>query len=168
VVRGDYAGCIGFNDNPQRGGQPGAVPVPTGYVWPDNSGRSTRTDRTDDLDGVVFKLSEVGVRQIEDGTTKTYLIGEKYVDPLHYTDGFDYVDTESLYTGGNDDNLRTAHPNFPPTPDIPGLVNWKSFGSAHPGIWQVVMCDGSVQTMTYDLERQVHCQNSSRNGAVCP
>jgi prepilin-type N-terminal cleavage/methylation domain-containing protein/prepilin-type processing-associated H-X9-DG protein len=167
IVRGDYAGCVGFNDNPQRGGSPNAIPIPPRYNWPDNSGQATPTNLADDMDGMIFKLSEIEMRQIEDGTSKTYLIGEKYVDPLHYTDGFDYVDTESLYSGGNDDNLRTAHPDFPPTPDTPGLLHWVSFGSAHPGAWNVLMCDGSVQSTAYDVEEQVHCQNSSRNGKTC-
>jgi prepilin-type N-terminal cleavage/methylation domain-containing protein len=167
IVRADYAGSIGFNRNPQLGGQPNAVPVPAGYAWPDNTGKSTPGNPDDDHHGLFFRLSEISIRQVEDGTTKTYLIGEKYVDPDHYLDGFDYVDTESMYTGGNDDNLRTAHQDFPPTPDSPGFLHFVGFGSPHPGIWQMLMCDGSVQSMTYDIEPEVHCQNSSRNGKTC-
>jgi hypothetical protein len=157
IIRGDYAGSVGFNLNPQAGGNPSSAST-ANYKWPNNN---------DDHDGMIFKLSEIKMRQIEDGTSKTYLVGEKYVDPDHYTDGADYVDTESIYSGGNDDNLRTAHPDFPPTPDVPGLLNWKSFGSAHPGVWNMLMCDGSVQALPFEIEEQVHCQNSSRNGETC-
>jgi type II secretory pathway pseudopilin PulG len=157
LLRGDYAGNIGFNENPQAGTLDTNLSLrPNAY--PDNS---------KDHDGLIFRHSSIEMRKVEDGTSKTYLIGEKYVDRDHYDDGADYVDTESIYSGGNDDNLRSCHHRWPPTPDAPNLVNWKSFGSAHPGIWQMLMCDGSVQPFTFDIEPEVHCQNSSRNGKTC-
>jgi prepilin-type N-terminal cleavage/methylation domain-containing protein len=158
LLRGDYAGSIGFHDNPQQGTLDTDIRKTRSSEFPDNSNIHH---------GMIYRHSATEMRQVEDGTTKTYLIGEKYVDRAHYDDGADYVDTESIYTGGNDDNLRSAHYNWPPTPDTPNLLNWKSFGSAHPGVWQMLMCDGSVQPFTFDIEPEVHCQNSSRNGETC-
>jgi hypothetical protein len=160
MPRGDYAGSIGFAANPETG-QANDTTLLTApkSAYPDN-------DKTHL--GVIFPFSEIKISRIEDGTSKTYLIGEKYVDPLHYTDGADYVDTESVYSGANNDNLRTADPAYPPLPDIPNFLNYRGFGSAHPGVWQMLMCDGSVQSLGYDIERQVHCQNSSRQGSTCP
>jgi prepilin-type N-terminal cleavage/methylation domain-containing protein len=162
LVRGDYSGNVGFSTytgspNPQAGTLETSMTAAKS-AFPNNNNTNA---------GVIFRHSEIKIKQITDGTSKTYLIGEKYVDPLHYTDGFDYVDTESLYSGGNDDNLRTAHPETPPLPDIPGFLHYRGFGSAHPGVWQMVMCDGSVQGLSFDIEKDIHCQNSSRNGKTC-
>jgi hypothetical protein len=168
ILRGDYAGCVGFTENPQTGSRNNAESLLTAprSDYPDTK-INNPNNTEDDHHGLIFAFSEIKIRQVLDGTSKTYLIGEKYVDALHYDDGFDYVDTESVYSGGNDDNLRTAHPDYPPLPDTPGFLNYKGFGSAHPGGWHALMCDGSVQSWAFDLEPDLHCQNSSRNGETC-
>jgi type II secretory pathway pseudopilin PulG len=169
VARGDYAGNAGLPDwtrtypnDPQLGsgqsangaGAPGSIPIPANNKWPD----------FEHWEGVLYATSEVEIRQISDGTSNTYLIGEKYVDALGYLDGYDYTDTESVYTGNNDDTLRnSADPPLQDTPGI-GLFSQRSFGSAHATIWQVAMCDGSVHALTYDIDPQVHHQNASRGG----
>jgi prepilin-type N-terminal cleavage/methylation domain-containing protein len=165
IIRGDYAGNVGFHDNPQNGDSVTDLKAAES-AFPDNRIRNPNNP-DDDNHGVIFRHSATTLRQITDGTSKTYLIAEKYVDPLHYTDGFDYIDTESVYSGGNDDNLRTASREFPPTPDTPGLLHWVAFGSAHPGVWNALMCDGSVQPMSFDIDPEVQCQNSSCDGATC-
>jgi prepilin-type N-terminal cleavage/methylation domain-containing protein len=160
MIRGDYAGCNGFNEDSEDGERDDAALL--------TAAKSAYPDNNKIHDGVIFPFSEIKIKGIEDGTSKTYLIGEKYVDPLHYTDGADYVDTESVYSGANNDNLRSTAKRFPPLPDIPNFLNYKGFGSAHPGVWQMLMCDGSVQALGFDIEPGVHCQNGSRNGKTCP
>ncbi len=81
IVRTDYAGSLEFNQDTQTGQHPDAVPVPASFKWPDNTGKTTAT-KADDLQGMIFKLSEIKGRQVVDGTSKTYLIGEKYVDTV--------------------------------------------------------------------------------------
>ena len=46
------------------------------------------------VSGVSFQRSEVTMAQIRDGTSNTYLIGEKYLDPDHYLNGEDPGDNE--------------------------------------------------------------------------
>ncbi|HBU38096.1 MAG TPA: hypothetical protein DEB70_09850, partial [Planctomycetaceae bacterium] len=98
VARSDYAANAGV-DFPQYA---------TGFIdltdidsheWPDMTGIFT---------GIFGMRSQVTFAQITDGTTKTYLIGEKYLMPEHYTNGMDGGDNEELYTGFNIDNHRTT------------------------------------------------------------
>ena len=119
-----------------------------------------------DVQGIVYCGSLVEIARITDGTSKTYMIAEKYLKTDSHTDGSDYTDSESAYTGNNDDSLRS--PSVPPLQDQPGLEpHYKGFGSSHPGIWQVAMCDGSAQSLTFDIELALHCQNGSRAGGDC-
>jgi hypothetical protein len=139
-------------------GSPGfAVPLPANFKWPFN---------LNEVQGIVFMGSEIKMRQIPDGTSKTYLIAEKYLKADAYTDGSDFTDFESAYTGNNDDSLRSYL--WLPLQDQP-LVNknYKGWGSAHSGIWLAAMCDASVQSFSFDIEAEVHCQNGSRAGGNC-
>jgi prepilin-type N-terminal cleavage/methylation domain-containing protein len=170
IARGDYAGNAGlpnyaktYANDPQRSrdpddddkaeGPPGSVTY-TSYKWPD----------FERFEGVIYATSEVPIKKITDGTTNTYLVGEKYVNPESYLDGSDYTDTESVWTGNNDDTLRNcADPPLQDTPRL-GEYAWRSFGSAHTDTWNVAMCDGSIHSLTYDIDETVHRQNSSRGG----
>ena len=162
--RSDYAANVGLLKSAsgdkgivQIGNAPGAVPIPGNYHFPYNIG---------DVQGIVFMGGEISISKITDGTSKTYMIAEKYLKTDAYLDGTDYTDVEGPFTGNNDDSLRS--PGLLPLQDQPGLfTNYRGWGSAHPGIWQVVMCDGSVNGLTFDIELEVHCQNGSRAGATC-
>jgi prepilin-type N-terminal cleavage/methylation domain-containing protein len=83
------------------------------------------------LTGVSFQHSEVGIKHITDGTSRTYLIGERYLDPLGYETGRDGADNETWCTGFNNDNFRCAYE--PPEQDRPGVAYSNRFGSVHPG-----------------------------------
>ena len=120
-----------------------------GFPWPS----------TVDFNGISMVRSEVSMRQVSDGTSKTYLIGEKYIDPNHYTDGQDLGDNECIFGGDDLDMNRwsgTAGGYYPPLIDTPGLAAYYNYGSAHTGIWQAVFCDGSVHTIGYDIDPEVH------------
>jgi prepilin-type N-terminal cleavage/methylation domain-containing protein len=129
---------------------------------------------TKGLTGIIFQRSEIKINHITDGTTHTYLIGEKSLDPRHYEDGACGNDDQSMYNGHDKDNLRSTfvwYPGFegkgdpiwPAAADTPGSkpdkcnekLEW-SFGGSHPGGWQVVFCDGSVRFMNYDMNPTFH------------
>jgi type II secretory pathway pseudopilin PulG len=117
--------------------------------------------------GVIFQRSEIQFSQITDGTTFTYLLGEKNANPDHYEDCLVGNDDQSMYNGHDRDNVRSTHcwrPGFenqgraawPPRPDTPGLEYTWGFGGPHPSGWVALFCDGSVQFLPYDMEPLIH------------
>jgi hypothetical protein len=48
------------------------------------------------------------------------------------------------------------HTDDPPYQDRPGFWPHYSFGSAHAGAWNVVLCDGSVRGVSYTIEPDIH------------
>lgn len=117
--------------------------------------------------GVIWQRSQTTMQQITDGTSHTYLLGEKNLDPNHYDDGLQGNDDQSMYLGHNEDNLcatfmwapgasHITPPKCVPHPDTPGVQYKLTFGSAHVGGWFALFCDGSVHFMSYDMEPLVH------------
>lgn len=116
-----------------------------------------------DRNGIAHQRSQVTVAEIRDGTSNTYLIGEKYLNPDDYTTGSDGADNENLYVGVDNDHYRFTHVSFgSPRQDRPGDMWYSIFGSAHSGGWQVVFCDGSVRTMSYSMELEIHASLGNR------
>ena len=107
-------------------------------------------------------LAEIGFNKITDGASKTYLVGEKYLNPEHYLTGNDGGDNHSMYQGFDWDVNRWSSKCDPPFQDRLGLDAFGSFGSAHPGTWNVVMCDGSVRGIAYDVDLEIHRQAGNR------
>jgi prepilin-type N-terminal cleavage/methylation domain-containing protein/prepilin-type processing-associated H-X9-DG protein len=155
--------------------------------------------------GVVWYRSQVSLRQISDGASKVYLIGEKYMDSLNYTTADDDNDDGSLYKGMSMCNIRMGGsggmytPNdgpyaansslilgqmntqlkYPPMQDSPiwpalatsnrpsGITsvdgfNGLRFGSAHAGGFNMAFCDGSVHSISYEIDSTVHLLLSDR------
>ena len=113
--------------------------------------------------GVFYPGSEVKIRDITDGTSMTYLAGEKSLCPDFYETGQDGGDNESLYMGDNGDITRWGGPSYPPLRDQPGVCQyWRFFGSAHPGGVNFVYCDGSVNSIPFDIDLMVHERLANR------
>ena len=128
----------------------------TGTFNPNNQDIYDASDPQKGFTGISFQRSEVGIRHVLDGTSKTYLCGEKYLDPNKFEDNAD-PDTgnnETWCTGHNNDNFRTTA--FPPRQDLAGYEDGNIFGSAHSSVWNVAFCDGHVEAMSYDIDPQVH------------
>ena len=110
--------------------------------------------------GISFQRSEVRLAQIVDGTSKTYLAGERYLNPLEYTTGKDLGDNASVYLGHDIDIARWT--SYPAARDRAGLVYWWSFGSAHQGGFQMAMCDASVRLVDFQIDREIHEASGNR------
>ncbi len=89
--------------------------------------------------GVSYTGSMITMANISDGTSNTYLVGEKYLCPDNYTNGMDMGDNEFALMGDNEDTSRwtaifstTTNPvqYVPPYPDTPGDMTRFRFGSA--------------------------------------
>jgi prepilin-type processing-associated H-X9-DG protein len=125
--------------------------------------------KKDYTDGIFFPGSTTTVAEIGDGTSKTYLCGEKYVDPECYATGTDPGDCENPYVGDCKDITRWAGmrpvQDFDRVPqrDSPGVQSPYGFGSAHPGGFNMAFCDGSVHTMYFEIDPIVHQHLASRS-----
>lgn len=155
ATRTDYAACAGDADWSEP------------YTW--EPGTLAEGDAPDapwahhpQYNGVSYERSEVTIADVADGTTNTYMVGEKYLNPDHYDTGGDPSDDWSMYSGHQDDNYRVTHPSWPPMPDTPGVLNRCSFGSNHVSTWQVVMCDGSVRMISFSIDKEVHRRLGNR------
>ncbi len=136
------------------------------YQWPAHITRAT---------GVCFVRSLIRPVQITDGLSKTYLIGEKYLNRKHYKDGKDLGDDSTMFQGDDMDITRWTSPTvvdkFHRFKDLPNLprrdgdesVAPYAFGSAHPQGWQAVLCDGSVHVLDYDMDAEVHRRLGNRH-----
>jgi prepilin-type N-terminal cleavage/methylation domain-containing protein len=127
---------------------------PNANPWPPFDGQT----------GVNYLGAEIEFQHITDGTSKTYMVGEKNLNPDAYdSDGLvDGGDNHSYYQGWDWDTHRWATDDWPPMQDTPGLEGFRQFGSAHPSVWHVVMCDGSVSGVAYDIDIQIHKDYANR------
>jgi prepilin-type processing-associated H-X9-DG protein len=145
VARTDYAANTGDQDVDQFTGGPSSLQQgDTTYGW----------GNTNNLTGVIFLRSEISISDISRGTSNTYLLGERYLNPRDYDTGRDSADNECLYVGFDNDINRETHQ--PPLQDRAGHHDEKLFGSAHFGGLNMVYCDGSVRFVNYGVDPEVH------------
>ena len=110
---------------------------------------------------------------ITDGTSCTYLAGEKFLDPDQYFTGTDWGDDQSAYAGDCDDQCRwtgqdtaTTVVTNQPLPDTPGNGNWSIFGSAHLNGFQMALCDGSVHMIGYSVNPEIDRRLGNRRDGL--
>ncbi|MDO4568869.1 MAG: DUF1559 domain-containing protein [Planctomycetia bacterium] len=129
--------------------------------WVDNGYRWNNSWSTDayDMDGVIFARSSVSIDSIVDGTSNTFLLGEKFIQPQFYTKNTSNEDLMYAYAGthplghGNaitqDWNLTDSEGNLT---SVNAQANW---GSAHAGTSGMALCDGSVHRVKYSISAEV-------------
>ena len=138
----DYGANCGDGGNERNGGDPAQAP-----------------SAADTYPGIVYDKSTIKLALITDGLSNTFMVGEKYLSPAAYQTGTDAADNENLYVGFDNDNARSVGASyFPPRQDTRLVANLQIFGSAHPGGFNMVMCDGSVRLIQYNID-----QTSYRN-----
>ncbi len=115
--------------------------------------------------GVVYCGSLIKMADVTDGTSHTYLAGEKYLNPDSYTTGTDTGDNEAALVGDNEDIVRWTY--YSPQPDTPGAGFAELFGSAHAVGFHMALCDGSVHFINYTIDPQIHrCLGKRNDGMV--
>jgi prepilin-type N-terminal cleavage/methylation domain-containing protein len=183
----DYAANTGDQDAVQFAGGPFPASVTQADTWTVSPGQWYDVDNpaipSQYCTGVIYYRSEIRLAQVTRGTSNTYLLGEKYMDPARYNcvprsqqsssngpGGADAGDNESMYGGFNNDFNRLT--TWPPQLDGSspyvnqggaGFSLQKIFGSAHPGGFNMLSCDGSVAVVNYAVDPVVFKQSGNRN-----
>jgi len=168
LARGDYAANMGNGSPPNhyRGGgsyAPAAIgDAAADAEWLANFGPAP--------DGLIFRRSQARMKDFTDGSSKTYLVGEKYFDPGKVADGTSDDDDQSLHSGFDRDMVRVGC--VPPYRDRAGFDPKNvhgvypvplAYGSAHPDACGIAMADGSVRSVEYAIDPAIHRGLSSRN-----
>jgi prepilin-type N-terminal cleavage/methylation domain-containing protein/prepilin-type processing-associated H-X9-DG protein len=162
-----------IGDMPRKDGVYDGVVVRSRFYW---LGRNPFTGK---LDGKIQNApGPVKIAQITDGTSKTLLIGEKYIRQDLYGGGCS-SDDAGWSDGWDPDVMRTT--GIPPLADTSvdpkvltdpngqppmGTAWWEfHFGSAHSGGFNCVFADGGVRTISYDIDLNVFNSIGTRNGS---
>lgn len=120
--------------------------------------------------GICFQHRAISLAAITDGTSHTYMLGEKYIVPDFYEGANsngedDGSDDRSAYHGADYDTLRWSA--LPAARDNPGYRDQAQtnqiFGSTHPNGWNAAFCDGSVHHISYDIDLSIHQNNGNRS-----
>ncbi|MBN1590119.1 MAG: DUF1559 domain-containing protein [Pirellulales bacterium] len=167
--RSDYAANAGSQEGYEFGSSSGepddfAEGCDPNFQWPNPDAPPLKR-----LTGVVFIRSDITVRDITDGASQTYLVGEKYLSSEVYLNSVCGGDRESLYVGYGNDTCRTAYLEPQRDSSVFGQYRdeqWR-FGGPHAAGFQCVFCDGSVHTVSYEVDLALHRNLANReDGAV--
>ena len=111
---------------------------------------------------VVSWRSRVRLASVTDGTTNTFLIGEKHVLQDRFTIA---VGDGSIYNGDHEWNFaRVAGPSYGLARNPKDATSWNlRFGSYHPQICQFVFVDGSVKGVRVNVDTTTLSRLSVRN-----
>ncbi len=101
--------------------------------------------------GALMQFEPVTFADMRDGTSNTFLIGEKRLN-LGSLGQWQDDDNEGYTAGWNEDTIRRT--DRPPAPDYsaPSGDGEQLFGSSHPGTLNMAMVDGSVHAISYQIQ----------------
>jgi hypothetical protein len=117
------------------------------------------------------------LKDVKDGLSHTYMLGEKYIDRDLAKSGASWGDDAGPFVSSDRNILRWA--SYPlnatstyyldplrdrrgnplnPNDTAYGLTGMGTynFGSAHSAGFNMAMCDSSIRLITYDISEQVH------------
>jgi prepilin-type N-terminal cleavage/methylation domain-containing protein len=151
VALGDYAGCNGTYTDTINGTANAGAPPGNGALVTQAFGRFT-----------------ISTTDIKDGTPYTLLLGEKAANPrfgtitneddMGYFAAYGPSPTATKGTfGTNFNTIRFTSSTLLPLRDyeVQGATGG-AFGSAHAGVWNGLMADGSVRPIAYTIDSHVY------------
>lgn len=124
--------------------------------------------------GVAYQRSQVELHQITDGTTHTFLLGEKFLEPARYLTtahsdhhgmGVFYWDTMRYASDLPANELQPLRDTNLGNTQVMRDVNsccLRRFGSAHPGGMHMAMCDASIRKVSYAIDPVVYRNQGDR------
>jgi prepilin-type N-terminal cleavage/methylation domain-containing protein len=165
-INANVSMLLAKSDYAASAGDPSVTDLTTGPASiAEGEGTSFAWPSTSDCNGVSYQLSLVTIDEVRDGTSNTYMLGEKYLKPASYYgsagDNYDSGDNESAFTGYNRDFYRSTR--YAPAQDRIGYENVWTFGSAHAAGFNVALCDGSVRSINYSIDAAIHRYLGIRN-----
>jgi len=146
---------------------------PASYTEADGMSEATwqvQAGTSHEATGVIFRRSQCGTAAITDGTTCTYLLGERYLCPDNYEDGASLDNDQGWVVGYDGDvNRWTTFQTLPsqsqPRRDQAGIgagAGNVMFGSAHANSFCMALCDGSVHWINYSVDPDIHRRLGNR------
>jgi prepilin-type processing-associated H-X9-DG protein len=160
IGKSDYAANAGSLYTAGVGDGNANYPPNPSFKWSNEPGSLYST--VERSNGVIVRAGGLPLNKITDGTSKTYLIGERYLETQCYLSN-DCCDNDQGWDMGwdYDTNRGTLEA---PARDQAGSGDCSiNFGSAHPGGFNMGFCDGNVRTMRYDIDPAVHKSLGARN-----
>jgi prepilin-type N-terminal cleavage/methylation domain-containing protein len=162
VAKTDYAANGGTLAPPENGvGWSTGPDLDCLNTYPNcNWGNYTEEAISGGFDGTVTPRFPVELRQIADGTSKTMLVAEKWLDVRFYTTSYaettnSCADNNSLYQGYDWDVIRWANraDAYRPARDLEmhAACTFR-FGSAHTTGFYAVYADGSVHPLEFGID----------------
>jgi len=155
---GDYAACVGdMRGTPNN-------PNSENWFNINSNGAIILGNFTIPASEVVTSFtSNTRLASITDGTSNTFLAGEKHVPigmfgRLKVGDGPIYSGAWTCFAGriaGIEDPLSQSGNDLIPSTGVIDGIWARKFGSYHPGLCQFVMCDGSVRVLKNTLDPRI-------------
>ena len=123
-------------------------------------------------DGIWIFGKRARLKNMSDGTSKTYLVGEKAMDSAQLTTGKGLRDhtpvAATLDSPGAANTYVRYGSRLPQRDAADNCLACHDFGSAHAPGWNVAMTDGSVKLMSYDSDWHAHRAMASIDGQETP
>jgi prepilin-type N-terminal cleavage/methylation domain-containing protein/prepilin-type processing-associated H-X9-DG protein len=158
----DYAGCAG--DNYSGYGDSGPATYAEGDARTAADWASKKYGDPATANGVLYYHCNTKQKDIIDGTSHTYLGGERYMNPDAYSVSID--DGDQPWTQGFDiDTIRWVNNSEAghPLRDRRSYTNPSAFGSAHSSSFNMVFCDGAVHSISFNINPEMHRRLGVRN-----
>jgi prepilin-type N-terminal cleavage/methylation domain-containing protein/prepilin-type processing-associated H-X9-DG protein len=153
-----------FDNDDQPTLKPG---VAAGGDYAANVGDEMDNDGADlfepDEAGPIYTRSKINERQVTDGLSHTFVIGEKFITELIADDdeapepGTEHAHRgdSAIFAGDSRETiLRTADEGFPE--GVPDDDDNERFGSEHSQQAHFAFLDGSVQSLSYDMDEEIY------------